>query len=127
MTSLRFARYFGDDRGTAAIEFAIVGPIFMGCMVGIVYMGLMLFSYESLQYAVEQSARCWALNISGSCTSSSTAQTYAANVYYGPSASQSFTATSTTCGYQVTGTATMKINWILGKATVPMTATACFP
>lgn len=105
----------------------MVGPIFMMCMVGLVYVGLMLFSYASMQDAVEQSARCWAVN-STSCGSSSSTQTYAAGVYHGFSApAPTFTATSTTCGFQVTGTMSFKVNWVLGKATVPLSATACFP
>ena len=110
----------------------MVGPVFMMCMVGLVYVGLMLFSYSSMQDAVQQSARCWAVNTTSgnpnSCGSSSSTQTYAATVYHGMSApAPTFTATATTCGFQVTGTMSFKINWVLGKSTVPLSATACFP
>jgi Flp pilus assembly protein TadG len=119
-------RLLTDARGTSAIEFAIVGPVFMGCVVGMVYIGMMLFAEGSLQYAVEASARCAAVN-TAVCSSSSTTQTYASNVYYGPSESPVFTSTSTTCGQKVTASATMTVNWVLGHANVPLSAAACFP
>ena len=119
-------RLLADTRGTSAIEFAIVGPIFMMCIVGMVYIGMMLFAEGSLQYAVEQASRCAAVNTT-TCSSGSTTITYAQSVYYGPSESPTFTSTSTTCGQKVTASATMTVNWVLGHANVPLSAAACFP
>jgi Flp pilus assembly protein TadG len=47
-----------DSRGTSAIEFAILGPVFIGMMMGTIYMCTLLFVVGSLHYAVEEAARC---------------------------------------------------------------------
>lgn len=46
-----------DQRGAAAIEFAIVGPLLFTLLLGIVEMGRMFYVRESLEYATEQAAR----------------------------------------------------------------------
>ena len=115
-----------NESGTSAIEFAFVGPVFMMCMVGMVYCGMALFSEGSLQYAVEASARCAAVNTT-LCPSSAATVTYAQNEYFGPTVSPTFVATTAQCGEQVTGSASMTVNWVLGKTTVPLSATSCFP
>ena len=124
---MKFIRRLGtDEHGTSAIEFAIVGPIFMMYMVGMVYVGMAIFSQGSLQYAVEVSARCAAVNTTV-CTSSSSTVTYARSAYFGPSAAPSFVSTAAACGQKVTGSTSMTVNWVLGHATVPLNATACYP
>jgi Flp pilus assembly protein TadG len=115
-----------NERGSSAIEFAVVGPIFMMCMVGMVYVGMALLAEGSLQYAVEASARCAAVNTT-LCASSAATVTYAMSEYRGPTIPPKFVSTTAQCGQQVTGSATMTMNWVLGKATVPLKATACFP
>jgi Flp pilus assembly protein TadG len=52
-----FRALWADDRGAAAIEFAIVGPLLFALLLGIVEMGRMFYVRESLEYATEQAAR----------------------------------------------------------------------
>jgi Flp pilus assembly protein TadG len=58
----RFARYFRHmqgktERGSAALEFAIVAPVFFALMLGILEIGTMTFAQFALQNAITQTAR----------------------------------------------------------------------
>lgn len=112
-------------RGTTAIEFAFVAPVFLALCIGGMYMCMMLWTMGSMQNAAEQAARCWAVATTV-CTSASSAQTYASNNYHGVG-TPTFTATKTTCGYQVASS--LSYSWDLGlnALTVPLNTTACFP
>ena len=115
-----------DQRGSAAVEFAIVGPIFLTLTIGMIYTCLLLFSMGSMQYAVEEAARCASVKTTV-CSSSGNTVTYAQGVYYGPLISPTFTSTTAACGHVVSGSASFGLNMGLSTLTVPLTATACFP
>jgi Flp pilus assembly protein TadG len=55
-------RLLPDSNGAAAVEFAIVSSVFFTFVIGIAYVGIMLFNNASLNYAVEDAARIVALN-----------------------------------------------------------------
>ena len=55
MTRRNFLR---DPSGSSAVEFAVVGPVFLMLVIGMMYGCLMIFSTASLHYAVEEGARC---------------------------------------------------------------------
>lgn len=58
----RFMQRFLKSRGgTTSLEFAIIGPIFMLLLVGIVVAGLLLWSKAAIQLAASQAARCVAV------------------------------------------------------------------
>jgi hypothetical protein len=122
----RFEELLVEDRGTSAIEFAIVGPVFLGLLIGIFYTCLMLFEMGSMQYAVEDAARCAAVKTTV-CTGGDSTVTYAQGVYLGPTAVPTFTYATASCGHQVSATGTFTFNFVLGQMNVPMNATACFP
>jgi Flp pilus assembly protein TadG len=44
-----------DQRGAAAVEFAIVSGVFVTALIGIAYLGIMLFTNAALHWAVERS------------------------------------------------------------------------
>ena len=123
---LKQLRRFGDASGAAALEFAIVGPVFILFMIGSVYTCMMLFAESSMQYAVEAGARCASVQTTV-CTSSSTTTAYAQNAYYGPLISPTFTYAAATCGHQVSSTVTFGYNFGYLNLSVPLTATACYP
>lgn len=53
-----FARHLTrDDRGTAAVEFAIVLPVFLAMILGIFWVGWSAHSIHSLRYALAEGAR----------------------------------------------------------------------
>jgi Flp pilus assembly protein TadG len=90
--------------GVAAVEFAILLPVFLTLLFGIVEFGRLMWTHAALQFAVEAAARCYAIDTT--CTSASAAQTYASQQIFGLTvASSAFLASNgagTSCGgYQV--------------------------
>jgi len=116
-----------DARGTAAVEFAFVAPLFIMLTVGTFYLCMCLFLTGSLHYAVEQAARC--ASVQGTaCTGSNTPVPYAESSYFGPGGTPNFNYNAAAaCGKQVS--ATMNYVWSIGlrEFTLPVSATACFP
>lgn len=123
---MRAATFRNDECGTSAIEFAIVGPVFLGMVIGLVYLCLMLFSMGSLQYAVEDAARCYSVRALV-CPDANTTVSYAQAAYLSPVVTPHFTATTATCGHQVNGSANFNFNFVIGNTNVPLSASACFP
>lgn len=122
-------RGFGNcQKGSAAIEFAIVGPLFIGLLFAIVQGGLMLWTQTGLQHAVESAARCSAVNAT-TCGNADAVQSYAALQAHGLNLPAStFTFAKATCGNQVS--ASYKFSFftqIFSAASVVLTAQACFP
>jgi len=62
----KFGRLWFDRCGGAAIEFAIVAPVFIGLLLGAVEFGRMYYVRQNLEYATEQAARYYSLNPSTS-------------------------------------------------------------
>ncbi|MBO0734097.1 MAG: pilus assembly protein [Methylocapsa sp.] len=116
--------------GVAAVEFALVLPPFLLLFIGMISATIAVFAAASLHYAVEGAARCYSVN-STQCGTAAAAQTYAQSLYNGPN-SPTFSASTPSCGRQISGT----LNYaLLGAAgtnlpqwlTIPLSATACFP
>jgi len=115
-----------DDRGVAAVEFAMVAPAFIMLAVGAFYLCMCLFLTGSLHYAVEQAARCKSIRTTV-CIDGPSTVSYAQNNYFGPGGTPNFTYAAAACGNQVN--ATMNYLWSTGfhQFTLPVSATACFP
>jgi hypothetical protein len=122
---MRRANFLRDTRGTSALEFAFVGPVFLLMVIGMLYGCLMLFSMASLHYAVEEGARCASVK-TGVCSDSTTTVSYTQTAYNG-TGSPTFTSTSPACGHAVTGSTNFSFNMGVASWTVPLSATACFP
>jgi Flp pilus assembly protein TadG len=119
----KFARH--DERGTTAVEFAIVSPVFIALVVGILYLCLCLFLIGSLHYAVEEGARCASVRTTV-CKDASTTVAYAQSRYFGPSL-PTFIAATAACGNSVSASIKYVAELGLTKVTIPITASACFP
>jgi Flp pilus assembly protein TadG len=122
-------------RGSAAIEFAIVLPVLLMFVLGLLDCGRLLWTYTTLTYAVEAAARCGAINTI-TCVTSSNMEVYAATQDWGLGASPIFKATLpplSSCGIQVLGTLsfTFIIPWFYGGGpssnTLLLSSTACYP
>src|ERR1700680_4940237 len=112
-------------RGTTAVEFGLLVPLYIGLTVGVIAGGLLLFTVASLHFAVEGSARCSSV-MATQCTDAASTQTYASSHYYGlGSPSPTFTASSQACGHKVSGTVTFVLNAGVYRWNVPLTATSC--
>lgn len=59
-------RRFADQSGTAAIEFAIIAPVLMLFLLGIVCFGLMLGTYNAVQQLAAEAARASVAGLSDS-------------------------------------------------------------
>ena len=123
--TMRPAHFLRDKRGTSAIEFAFVGPVFLMLVIGTMYGCMMLYSMASLHYAVEEGARCASVKTTV-CTNSTTTISYAQTAYNGPGA-PTFTSTTPACGHAVTGTTNFTLSAGVASWSVPLSATACFP
>jgi Flp pilus assembly protein TadG len=114
-----------DERGTTAVEFAIVGPVFIALIIGMLYLCLALFAVGSMHYAVEEGARCASVRTTV-CSNATTIVSYAQSRYFGPS-SPTFTYAAAACGNSVSGSINYVVELGLQQVTIPITATACFP
>jgi len=65
MLSLPLPRNFAkDERGAAAVEFALVSTVFITFIMAIAYIGMMLYTYTAVHWAVDDAARLAAINTS---------------------------------------------------------------
>ncbi len=118
--------FIGEKRGTSAIEFAMVGPIFLLLVMGMIYGCLMIFALASMHDAVEDGARCASVKTTV-CSSSATTIAYAQAAYSGAGVTPTFTYSTPACGHAVTATANFNFYILVTTLTVPLSATACFP
>jgi Flp pilus assembly protein TadG len=106
------ARFRMGNRGATAVEFAFIGPALILLLFGTIEGGRMLWTQNTLQYVVEQAARCAVVNQTtvpnGPCNTSpcgTTAQiqSYAACMAYGQKLSTSvFSVATPGCGANTT-------------------------
>jgi TadE-like protein len=116
-----------DERGTTAIEFAIVGPIFIFLLIGIFYFCMSLAVVAGMHYAVEEGARCASVRTTV-CSDTPTTISYTQNHYFGPSGLPAFTYDpAAACGHSVSASIDYVVDLGLKRITVPITAAACFP
>jgi len=93
-----------DRRGSIAVEFALVFPLLLLMSFGIIEFGRTMWVRNSLQSAVEDAARCYALN-RPECATVASVKTYAASKTGGvPVTADIFEPTVVACGKQVAAT-----------------------
>lgn len=124
----RAGKYWKDECGSGAAEFAIVLLPFAALIFGIIHLCLAFYANQTLQFATEAAARCYSVD-AVNCSTAGAAQIYATGRYKGPNISASFTAwpIPTDCGHEVTGTGSYSLNAVFVRVAVPLTAKACFP
>ena len=118
-----------DERGTTLIEFAIIAPVFIGFVVGILYVCMGLFLVGSLHYAVEEGARCASVRTGStqSCKDETGIIAYTKSRFYGPSTTATFSYAAAACGNSVSGNVQYVMNLGVSQITIPINVTACFP
>jgi Flp pilus assembly protein TadG len=95
-------RPISDIRGAAAVEFALILWPLLLLVLGAVDGGRMLWTQNTLQYAVEQAARC-AVVSTATCGTPAQIKSYAASMANGMSVSPSvFSSASPGCGAKTT-------------------------
>jgi Flp pilus assembly protein TadG len=65
--------FWGDERGAAAVEFAIIANVFIVFVMVIAYFGIMLFNTASLDWAVNDAVRIASVDSSADQTTISNA------------------------------------------------------
>ena len=116
-------RWFGDDKGTAAVEFAFVAPAFLILLVGIFAVGWAAQSTHNVRFALAEGAR--ALQLKPSMTQTQLQTLVRSKVYeaHGPQdVAVSLTFDSVSSGVQLAHTtATYPVG-----VTVPLLGTYSF-
>ncbi len=118
-----------NEKGTTAVEFAIIAPIFILIVLGTIGLCFALYLVGSLHFAVEDGARCASVK-SNICADQTTTIAYTQSQYLGPNVSPTFTVAAGTCGVgsnAVTGTVNYTMSIGFRTYVIPITATACFP
>jgi Flp pilus assembly pilin Flp len=128
MPKFNIRAIWSNNRGTTAVEYALVAPVFIGLVVSAFYFYMALFLIGSLHYAVEEGARCASVRTL-QCSDYSTTISYTRSQYFGPAVSPAFDYNNPKlpCGNSVTASATFVVNLLLQSVTIPITASACFP
>ena len=117
-----------ETGGAALIEFAVLLPLFVALVFGVMQLGQMLWTYAALQHAVEMAARCASVN-STTCGSAAQIQTYAVSQAYGLSLpAGTFAATTPACGNQVAAIYAFEFPVAaLVSPSVTLTVRSCYP
>jgi Flp pilus assembly protein TadG len=68
-------RLLRDRRAMMAVEFAIVGSVMLVTSLGVIDLGMIIWTQGSLQAVAADAARCGAISASG-CTAPNTVQSY---------------------------------------------------
>ena len=135
----RRLRFWSDERGTTAVEFAMVVSLLLALTLGAINMSLVLFAQSALHFAVDDAARC--MSVKTACNVSTLIGgvptlvpnntltiNYAKASYQGPNIGVSFTPNAAqACGNQVTGTGTYNLNAVVGDFPITLNAQACYP
>lgn len=117
------SRWRRNQAGATAVEFALVAPLFIALLFGILQGGLLLWTQLALQQATERAARCASTNTS-LCGSPSQTQAFAASQTLGRSLpASSFTVTTQPCGSLVSGGHVAS----LFTLAIALKAQSCFP
>ena len=61
-TLRHIARFKRNQSGAAAVEFAIISSVFITFIFGIIYVGIMLHTHATMQWAVENTVRQAVIN-----------------------------------------------------------------
>ena len=115
-----------DERGTTAVEFAIIAPVFIALLIGTMVLCVALLLVGSLHFAVEDGARCASVKTK-ICSDAATTVAYTQSRYFGPAVSPTFTYAAAACGNSVSASISYSMNVGFQTFVVPISATACFP
>ena len=118
-----------DERGTSALEFALIAPVFFLCVLGGIAVGMLFWTQIGLQHGAEMAARCASVNPSvcpsgnpGAITNYAMQQALGLNL---PGSTFSYSAPA--CGNQVNASYTFQFPDIMNLSPLILTAQACFP
>jgi Flp pilus assembly protein TadG len=129
-----FCRGLARNReASAAVEFAVVMPLLLAFVFGIIELGHLLWTVGALNMAVQDSARCASVsNVptppSTLCDTQQHLQTYAQARTWGMTVpANTYSLSTPACGYQVNASYVYKpiVGYI--PLSMTLTASACYP
>jgi Flp pilus assembly protein TadG len=117
-----------DAAGAAGLEFALTAPIFFVALLGLLQLGLWLWTQAGLQHGAAMAARCASVN-TAVCTSPAAIQQFAASQAFAlnvPAAT--FSVSQSACGNLVSASYVFP-NFApgLNLPSVTIRASSCFP
>lgn len=114
-------------RGSVAVEYAILLPVFLLLVLGAMDMGRLLWTQVTLDRFVQQAARC-AVVTPTTCADAAQIQTFALTTNYGMSFTDAtFTVTTPACGKQIAASLPFKFSAPLISPSITLAAQACYP
>ena len=119
-------RLLAERAGNTAVEFAIILPAFLSIFLGIMEFGRFLWTKNALNYAVEEAARCAAVNTT-LCGTQALMQSFADDRSGLAFPSADFTLSTPACGTQVSGTYVFTFIVPLVSTSITLQATYCYP
>lgn len=118
-------RCLSSRSGSIAVEFALIVPLLLLLVFGVIEFGRAMWVRNSLQSAVEDAARCYALN-RPACDTETKVKTYAAAVAMGvPVNASNFSLPADLCGKKVAATYAFSPIVPIIPLTVTLRASAC--
>lgn len=126
MISPLLQRLGRDTRGATALELGLVLPMILILIVGLINTSLLASSISGMNFAVQEAARCFAVNKT-TCASATAAANFAEARYVGPGVEPDFVANTTGCGHTVQATATYDLDVVFYHFELPLSASACYP
>lgn len=114
-----------DAKGNAVVEFALILPAVLIFILGIMQTGVALWNQNELNYAVEEAARCASINLT-TCGTPTQIASFAAARSSANFDTSVFTATTASCGNQVSASYPMQLMFPF-TTSVTLTAQFCYP
>jgi len=114
-----------NQRGVSAVEFALILPVFVVFLFGMINCGLLLWTQLGMEHGVVAAARCAAINPS-TCPD---VPAYATQQAYGLDLPKTaFTLTTPACGDQVAASYGYQfVTLLLPPMNLTLTARSCYP
>jgi Flp pilus assembly protein TadG len=103
-------RFLGDKRGSAALEFAMLGPVFLVAIIGLFQVCWAMYCSSSVRYALHNSARALVLTPSMTQTDFETLVKSAVSPLVAANVTVTLTKSSPSSGVQLS-TATATYNY----------------
>ncbi len=127
MRAFGFARACAE-KGSVAIEYALILPVLLVLVIGLIEASRLIWTQTTLDRAVEAAARCAAVD-TVQCGNPVSVQDYAVTQAYGIAVvSSAFTVANQTCGVNVSVAYpfTLLIPWT-ARGELTLRARACYP
>lgn len=112
--------------GATAVEFAIIAPVLLMLLFGIMEGGRALWMQNALNFAVEQAARCASID-QNNCGTVAQVQSFAASTSGASFGSSTFSVTTAACGILVSASYPLQLHIPYVAAAPTLTAQSCFP